>query len=356
MFSIQLDETTDVTNLSQLLVYVRYYKNEKMKEVFLFCKPLETSTTAANIFDLIDEFFKEHKIEWKNLCGVCTDGAPAMLGCKSGFISLVKKVTREIIGTHCMIHRQVLAIKTLPELFKEVLNRVIKAINFVKSRPLATRLFKVLCEDMGSTHEALLFHTEVRWLSKGKAVKRFFELRGELQIFFGTLNTNEYDSMFREELTLCKLAYLVDIFEIFNNINTALQGKESTIISLSEKISSFKIKLELWITKINKKKLYMFPTLAQIIEEATNKFNIDDLNGLIKEHLENLTVQIQDYIPNECSKSFSLTINPFYTSVSNVPEAAEEEFIDLKNNFEAKSWFGELQLQEFWVKTFPKSH
>lgn len=98
----------------------------------------------------------------------------------------------------------------------------------------------------------------------------------------------------------------------------------------------------------------MFPTLAQIVEEATNKFNIDDLYGLIKEHLENLTVQIQDYFPNECSKSFSLTINPFNTSIYDVPEAAEEEFIDLKNNFEAKSWFGELQLQEFWVKTFPK--
>ena len=81
----------------------------------------------------------------------------------------------------------------------------------------------------------------------------------------------------------------------------------------------------------------MFPTLAQIIEEATNKFNIDDLYGLINEHLENLTVQIQDYFPNECSKSFPLTINPFNTSKSDVPEAAEEEFIDLKNNFEAKS-------------------
>ena len=29
LLSIQLDETTDVTNLSQLLVYVRYHKNEK---------------------------------------------------------------------------------------------------------------------------------------------------------------------------------------------------------------------------------------------------------------------------------------------------------------------------------------
>ena len=93
----------------------------KIKEDFLFCKPLQTSTTtAADIFDLIDNFFKEHSIEWEKLCGV-SDGAPAMLGCKSGFQSLVKKVSPEVIGTHCMIHRQVLATKTLPEPFKKCL-------------------------------------------------------------------------------------------------------------------------------------------------------------------------------------------------------------------------------------------
>ena len=78
------------------------------------------------------------------------------------------------------------------------------------------------------------------------------------------------------------------------------------------------------------------------------------LYGLIQEHLENLTGQIRSYFPDECCKSFSLTINLFNASVSDVPEVAEKEFIDLKNNFEAKSWFGELQLQEFWAISFQK--
>ena len=81
----------------------------------MFRKPLQTSTTAADIFYLIDYFFKEHSIEGEKLCGVCTDGAPAMLCCKSGFQSLVKNVSPEVIGTLCMIHRRVLATKTLPE-------------------------------------------------------------------------------------------------------------------------------------------------------------------------------------------------------------------------------------------------
>ena len=68
-----------------------------------------------------------------------------------------------------------------------------------------------------------------------------------------------------------------------------------------------------------------------------NKIDIEVLYGLIQKHLKNLTVQIRKYFPDKCSKFFSLTINPFNTSVPDVPEAAEEEFIDLKNSFEAKS-------------------
>uniref|UniRef100_UPI00358EDACB protein FAM200C-like n=1 Tax=Myxine glutinosa TaxID=7769 RepID=UPI00358EDACB len=42
-FSLQLDETTDVSNLSQLILFVRYVKGDEIKEDFLFCKPLTVS-------------------------------------------------------------------------------------------------------------------------------------------------------------------------------------------------------------------------------------------------------------------------------------------------------------------------
>ena len=84
----------------------------------------------------------------------------------------------------------------------------------------------------------------------------------------------------------------------------------------------------------------MFPTLAQVVEEAANEVDMKELCSLIQEHLKNLTFQIKKYFPDECSKFFSFIINPFNGSVSDVPEVAE--------GFEAKSWFNELQLQEFW--------
>jgi hypothetical protein len=53
MFSIQLDESTDVTNLAQLLVYVRYAYNYDIKTEFLLCKPLETTTAARDVFKVV---------------------------------------------------------------------------------------------------------------------------------------------------------------------------------------------------------------------------------------------------------------------------------------------------------------
>ena len=99
---------------------------------------------------------------------------------------------------------------------------------------------------------------------------------------------------------------------------------------------------------------HMFPILAQFVGESSDGIKIDELYGLMKMHLENLIVQIRSYFPDEYCTSFPLTINSFNASVSDVPEAAEEELIDLKNSFEAKSWFSELQLQEFWAKSFQK--
>ena len=44
-------------------------------------------------------------------------------------------------------------------------------------------MFELLCEDMDADYRRLLLHTEVRWLSKGKALSRVFELREQLQKF-----------------------------------------------------------------------------------------------------------------------------------------------------------------------------
>ena len=52
-------------------------------------------------------------ITWKNVRGVCIDGAPAMLEPKSEFWALVQRKAPDIMFTHSFIYREGLAFETL---------------------------------------------------------------------------------------------------------------------------------------------------------------------------------------------------------------------------------------------------
>ena len=86
-FAMQLDESTDVSNCSQLLVYVRFTENDIVKTELLMSNEVPGTTKGKDIYDIVDEFFQKNSLEWSKLVGCTTDGAPAMLGRKSGFQS-----------------------------------------------------------------------------------------------------------------------------------------------------------------------------------------------------------------------------------------------------------------------------
>ncbi|KAF2343238.1 protein of unknown function DUF4371 [Trinorchestia longiramus] len=85
------DESTDVAHLYQLLVYSRFVDEGTAKEEILFSAALETTAKAFAVFSKVDEFFQKHGLSWEKLVGVCTDGAPSMIGSRSGFVKLVKE-------------------------------------------------------------------------------------------------------------------------------------------------------------------------------------------------------------------------------------------------------------------------
>ena len=218
IFSIQLDELTDVANCSRLLVYVRYIYEGDFNDEFLFCKPLETTTTACNVFNKVGSFQQNHDIPWGNVCGICTDDAPAVLGCRSGFQRLVITAPPKAIGTHCMIHQQVLATKTLPKEFQGIMKSVVSVVNFVKASASNSRLFSKLCGELDASNNVQLFHTNVRWLSRGKVLKRVFDLRKELKTFLNQKFKPQFEALFGDKNQLHRIAYLVDIFAILNEL------------------------------------------------------------------------------------------------------------------------------------------
>ena len=70
---------------------------------------------ADDVMAFIFSFFEEAKFPWNKLVGLCNDGAPAMLGSRSGFITQVKQRNPEVFGTlHDQIRASCLKEKKLP--------------------------------------------------------------------------------------------------------------------------------------------------------------------------------------------------------------------------------------------------
>ena len=119
-----------------------------------------------------------------------------MLGSHSGFQKKIKELAPQAKGTHCVIHRYGLASKTLPASLQNVLNSVLKIVNYIKSCSLNTILFKKLCKNVSSSHEFLLFYTFVRWLSKGNGLSYVFKMKDKIKSFTETQKTRVFIYLF----------------------------------------------------------------------------------------------------------------------------------------------------------------
>ena len=91
-----------------------------------------------------------------------------MMGKHTGLIAHIRRVCPSISWLHCSVHREALAAQNMPADLLGVLSDTVKLVNFIKACPLNSRIFTVLCNEMGSEHKSLLLHTEVHWLSAAK--------------------------------------------------------------------------------------------------------------------------------------------------------------------------------------------
>ena len=239
---------------------------------------------------------------------------------------------------------------------KQVLSDNVKVVNFIKARALNHRIFKTFCQEMGAEHKVLLYHTEVRWLSRGQVLKRLFELQKEVSTFLKNKNL-EYSNRFDNEEFLLGLAYLEDIFSHFNEINLSIQGFGVTVMETSKKIKGFHDKLFLWKRRLETENYSNFSMLEEMLLEIrigicqplSTSLRID-----MCRHVEALQNSFKSYcLATEDLKNKSWIHNPFLAERESISDEdlAKDELIELKAMESIRIFFNSksIRIQNFWI-------
>lgn len=337
-FALQFDESTDITNQAILVGFVRYVHDFKIVEdIFCLCS-LPDRTTGEKIFEALENKFQEYQLDWKSVVGLCTDGAAAMRGAYKGLTKRISDVANEnFVSAHCILHLEALASKKMCPILNETLQMAVKLINNVKASSLNSRIFSLICSEMGSEHETLLLHADVRWLSRGKTLSRLFELRNELIAYFEkyirehkekpkkrTAKSDEEEAeppkpspekIFLEKLKddewLATLAYLADIFAFLNELCLQTQGKKMNCFHLWNKIEAFQKRLSIWETQVRAMDLTSFALTNGLLTE--NDILIDYIQPIALNHLQAIISYFDSYFPESIDPraSFLWVVNPF---------------------------------------------
>ncbi|UYV82254.1 hypothetical protein LAZ67_21001467 [Cordylochernes scorpioides] len=327
----QLDETTDISNKAQLLAFLRFVDTGKIVNNYFFCKELKQRTTGADIFELVDENVMNYE------------------RFKKGIDSTCHKKNPNIKFVHCMIHREMLVSKSVSPILVTTLDEVVKVVNYIKSNALRSRIFSTFCEAMDSDYKNVLFHTEVRWLSKGKVLNRFISMKNEIMAFIDNEEINFPFMM--SDVWWLRVSFLGDIFDKLNSLNLNLQGAQENIITISTKLKAFKEKLSLWSLNIAKVNFASFP----MVQENPSKSII---KKEVEETLTLLSASFDKYFPYLDVEKMEWVVNPFmHCEIQHLEEEMQENLIDLKNDLVFKRLFTEKELSEFWLclnSKFPK--
>ena len=148
-YSRALDESTDIEDTAQLLMFIRGIdENFEITEELLSLEHLKDTTTGHDLFENVENCLDRSGlpcISWQALQQMVHRH---LTGKNVGLIKLLNdKVKREhplhsVMSFHCIIHQESLCKSVLD--FKHVIDPVVRVINLIRARGLNHRQFKHL--------------------------------------------------------------------------------------------------------------------------------------------------------------------------------------------------------------------
>ncbi|EFN62346.1 General transcription factor II-I repeat domain-containing protein 2A, partial [Camponotus floridanus] len=280
---------------------------------------------------------KKFYIDFSKCSAIVIDGAKAMTGSKIGFFGQIKQRDLKFPIIHCIIHQEALCGKAIK--LCTAMQIISKIINVIKggNKSLSHRKFQSFLQEHNAIYKDIPLYCEVRWLSAGRCLEKFFALRKEIFIFLQEMSLAKCDDfipLFEDLDFLSELAFITDLTSHLNNLNLKLQKANQTISQLVSHIDSFRRKL-LFKNHTESGTFHFYPSCQILFTEHGKDCNFKKHLHLIESLIAQFDTRFRDF--ETLRKDLILFENPFTVKIEEQNLEFQEELCDLQNDVSLKT-------------------
>ncbi|XP_060589612.1 zinc finger protein 862-like [Ruditapes philippinarum] len=300
VFSIVLDESTDIGNQKRVLMYAQYVTLDGLEYCLLSNKQLTAgSGNADNIVEMVIDELKSKGLDISKMVGIGTDGASVMTGRKNGVVVKLKEHSPSLVGAHCAAHRTALATSQAAKYVHEMdeYSRTVSSVfRYFSNSSLRSNRLRAIQSVLNLPELKFSEVHSVRWLSMENAVTAIY--RSYPALCMCLEREAIYDSaakgLFNDVIQFKFIAMthvMMDILPFMGRLSKNFQSKvldfsmidplvQSTCDSLEDLVEcegAFVDKLSCFVKESDDKVLYVRPDSESQLEtvKETVKSNIE---------------------------------------------------------------------------------
>lgn len=270
VFSLILDESTDIAVYKMLGVVIRYFSISSRKIVSTYLGLLHIENgTADCLVTAIKMLLNKSNLNLSNLQGIGTDNASTMVGVNNGVFTKLKEEVPHLVLIRCVCHSLQLAMsaatkQTLPRCIDFLIKESYNWFSCSSIRQLAYREIYGVMND-GAVPLKIPKLADTRWLSIEPAVNRILKQWDSLKAHFDVVRNSENCFMAEQLYALYRdpqnKVYLIFLY---------------TILDLTQKTNKLFEANNVDVTKLTSDLKLLYCTIVKKIVNPTARINIFD--------------------------------------------------------------------------------
>uniref|UniRef100_A0A4X2KD45 SPIN-DOC-like zinc-finger domain-containing protein n=2 Tax=Vombatus ursinus TaxID=29139 RepID=A0A4X2KD45_VOMUR len=366
-YSLALDDQAFLGTEKCLMVFLRGVDHDyEVDEELLTVVNLADNPSVTLAMRFIGESMARLGLAWDKLVGVASTGTGFLASEDCGLVQLMQEraaESRRGVGghsplPHCagLLHLEMMGSIELD--VGGVVDAVAGWLALLRTRGVSSLGLKLLVEEAEMHHGGeVSLRCLTNWLRRGKALKRVFGLRRELEVFLaqtGAAPNGDLRDPLQDPDWLCDMSFLVDMQAHLAELAAELRVPGTFAFTVMDHVCAFGDKLQLLRAHLSAGDLTLFPASRELSGEldhqgqavrevlASHRYQ----EGLARLHAK-LQKQFEDL--SVVKRDLDMFADPFSFPVESAPLHIREELIRMKSSATLLSEYQEENLGAFYA-------